>query len=85
MFRPPNAPYGQDLLSTDIMRGRDHGLPRYNEVRHACGLIKAIHFSDFADVMSEEVTIIGVTQLRQPHVPLFWNLSHRDICIEKSI
>ncbi|XP_046683411.1 chorion peroxidase-like [Homalodisca vitripennis] len=41
---------GVDLVAADIMRGRDHGLPRYNQVRLSCGLSVA---SDFNDLMQD--------------------------------
>ncbi|XP_071450051.1 peroxidase-like [Hetaerina americana] len=47
-------PFGQDLVSTDIQRGRDHGLPTYNDMREMCGLSRAQDFEHFKDVMSEK-------------------------------
>ncbi|XP_072384159.1 salivary peroxidase/catechol oxidase-like [Diabrotica undecimpunctata] len=44
--------YGYDIVSLDIQRGRDHGLPGYNDYRKLCGLQKASNFKDFTDVMT---------------------------------
>ncbi|XP_076259221.1 salivary peroxidase/catechol oxidase-like isoform X3 [Rhynchophorus ferrugineus] len=49
-----NGHYGFDVLSFDIQRGRDHGLPSYNKFRALCGLKKARSFADLRDVMSLE-------------------------------
>lgn len=56
LYRPYNASFGNDMESTDIQRGRDHGLPTYNEMRELCGLRRAQNFQDFGDVMKQEVS-----------------------------
>lgn len=43
--------YGLDLRAVDIMRGRDHGLPFYNDMRERCHLPRIQNFSDLANVM----------------------------------
>ena len=43
---------GLDLVSINIQRGRDHGLPGYNSFRALCGGNRAVEFSDFSDQLS---------------------------------
>ncbi|KAK7473973.1 hypothetical protein BaRGS_00034802, partial [Batillaria attramentaria] len=39
---------GFDLVSLNLQRGRDHGIPPYNDVREALGLSRVTSFSDSA-------------------------------------
>lgn len=57
MFKIPNlnSYSGFDLMSYDIQRGRDNGLPPYNKMRRVCGLAKANKFADLSDFISKKV------------------------------
>ncbi|XP_076230763.1 peroxidase isoform X2 [Calliopsis andreniformis] len=46
---------GLDAISLDIQRGRDHGLPGYNNYRKYCGLVPANNFDDFLDYIPLEI------------------------------
>lgn len=48
---------GFDLLSYDIQRGRDVGLPPYTKLRTICGLSEVKSFDDLSDLIPMEVSI----------------------------
>lgn len=51
LFQDTNSSFGMDLVSINIQRGRDHGLPGYNFFREACGLPKIRSFQQLDNVM----------------------------------
>ena len=46
LFESKSGKGGLDLVSLNIQRGRDHGVPGYNSYRELCGLKKATKFED---------------------------------------
>lgn len=52
LIKKPGKRFGFDLVSFNIQRGRDFGLPGYMEYRSHCGLSVASRFEDMAEFMS---------------------------------
>jgi hypothetical protein len=42
-----------DLVSLNVRRGREHGIPDYNTVRTFCGLPKATSFEDLSNEIEQ--------------------------------
>ncbi|CAL8130640.1 unnamed protein product [Orchesella dallaii] len=48
--------FGLDLMSLNIQRGRDHGIPPYNDWREVCGLKRLTSWRDFEAVTDKAMT-----------------------------
>jgi len=65
LFGPPGSG-GFDLASLNLQRGRDHGIPTYNDVRLALGLTPALTFADITkhrDVQQRLESVYGSVEL----------------------
>lgn len=49
----------QDLLSIDIQRGREIGVPTYNNIREKCGFPRASSFDDLSNILSKSVSLLS--------------------------
>lgn len=54
LFQPPKAKFGHDLAAINIQRGRDQGVPGYNDWREWCGLSRAKSFSDLEPLLTNQ-------------------------------
>lgn len=52
LFQEPNVPFGADLPAINIQRGRESGVPGYNDFREWCGLPRAHTFEDLVPYLS---------------------------------
>ena len=49
--------FGMDIVSLDIQRSRDHGIPSYTQFRKYCGLKDILNVQDLSEIMVEGVSL----------------------------
>ncbi len=52
-----------DLVSLNVQRGREHGIPDYNTVRAFCGLPKAVSFEDLSNEIEQQVNFFFILRI----------------------
>lgn len=63
---------GMDLIALNLMRGRDHGLPPYNDYRHFCKLKRAQTFHDLeSEIPSKIVAQLALAYKHVDDIDLF--------------
>ncbi|GAB6029783.1 hypothetical protein CHUAL_005498 [Chamberlinius hualienensis] len=60
LFQQPNVPFGSDLVSLNLQRGRDHGIPGWTAYRRACGLSVPTSFNDLPAIFGSTSKVDGV-------------------------
>jgi peroxidase len=63
LFQAKNKQFGMDLVSLNIQRGRDHGLPGYNAWREHCRLPRINSFEELETVFMNPAVARGMSQL----------------------
>jgi len=48
--------FGMDIVSLDIQRSRDHGIPSYTQFRKYCGLKEIKNVQDLSQIMVKGVS-----------------------------
>ena len=70
LFPEPGARFGMDLVSLNIQRGREHGIPSYNRWREWCGLHTINTWDDLLSVMANH-SVRGYAEVsRSFHPPV---------------
>ena len=87
LFAMPGMSFGMDLAALNIQRGRDHGLPAYNDLRVALGL-DAVAYGDGVFLPGAEPLLMQVYQSVDdidPWVGLLAEIHHAEGMVGESI
>ncbi|KAI1290128.1 Peroxidase [Halotydeus destructor] len=77
LFQEEHLDFGMDLISLNIQRGREHGLPGYNHYRQLCGQRAASSFEELNKVMRHGAAEVFSKLYRHvDDIDLFVGLNH---------
>jgi hypothetical protein len=57
LFQEPGKKFGLDLISLNMQRGREHGIPAYNRYREFCGQAPLRNWEDLVGIFRNETVI----------------------------
>ncbi|MCL4126202.1 UNVERIFIED_CONTAM: hypothetical protein GTU68_019581 [Idotea baltica] len=73
LFQEPKKKFGMDLAALNMQRGREHGVPSYNEFRHFCGLHPIRSWHELEGVMTNKTVKRYVDLYRHPDDIDLWS------------
>lgn len=77
LFEEHGTGFGMDLISLNIQRGRDHGLPGYNHYRRICGIQPVTSFDELRHYMrSGSAEIMAKLYRHVDDIDLFIAINH---------
>lgn len=68
LFQGNNSNHGMDLVALNVQRGRDHGLPSYQEWRKVCGLPRISGWKQLASIVSSSQLVPRLQRLYRGNI-----------------
>ncbi|XP_076371105.1 peroxidase-like [Tachypleus tridentatus] len=73
LFQVPSMPFGMDLVSFNLMRGREMGVPGYNFFREWCGLGRVRSFEELEPLMNNGTALKFAQLYKHPDDIDLWS------------
>ncbi|XP_037080364.1 peroxidase-like isoform X2 [Pollicipes pollicipes] len=73
LFQMPEHRFGMDLAAINMQRGREHGIPGYNDYREYCGLPRVRDFYELNSIMSNSTASSYGNVYRHPDDIDLWS------------